>query len=178
MDAGPRAVAQGCRPRGRETNPSAAGYLEDEVQLGDLIMGRNMFDGGPGPWGKDPWNGCWGDDPPFHLPVFVLTHHLRAALQCEGRTRFTFVTDGIASALEQAPRAAQGKDMALSGGAGAAQQYLAAGSIDELQIQLVPAFLGSGVRLSNDDHLTSVRQEQHQVVVAPRVTRLSYRVVG
>ena len=98
-------------------------------------MGRNMFGGGPGPWGDDPWGGWWGDDPPFHHPVFVLTHHEREPLEKEGGTSFTFVTDGIESALEQAKEAAGGKDVSLGGGAEVAQQYLAAGLIDETAAQ-------------------------------------------
>ena len=100
-------------------------------------MGRNMF-GGRGPWGDQPWNGWWGDDPPFHTPVFVVTHHPREPLVMQGGTTFTFVTDGIESALTQAMRAAGGKDVTLGGGASVIQQYLKAGLLDELQINLVP----------------------------------------
>ena len=122
--------------------------MEAEIaNLGATIMGRNMFGGGPGPWSvTDPWNGWWGRKPPFHHPVFVLTHHPREPLVMEGTT-FTFVTDGIESALEQARRAADGKDVALAGGAQAAQQYLRAGLVDEMQLHLVPALLGGGERL-------------------------------
>ena len=103
-------------------------------------MGRNMF-GGEGPWGDDPWDGWWGDDPPFHTPVFIVTHHAREPVAKEGGTTFTFVTDGIESALEQARDAAGGKDVALAGGASIAQQYLKAGLIDEMQIHVVPVLL-------------------------------------
>ena len=102
-------------------------------------MGRNMFGGHPGPWdAANPWNGWWGADPPFHHPVFVLTHHPRETLVLEGGNSFTFVTDGIESALAQARAAAGGKDISLGGGAQAAQQYLAAGLVDEMEINLVP----------------------------------------
>jgi dihydrofolate reductase len=107
-----------------------------------------MFGGGPGPWSETaPWNGWWGRKPPFHHPVFVLTHHAREPLAMEGGTSFTFVTDGIESALEQARRAAGGKDVALAGGARAAQQYLSAGLVDEMQLHQVPILLGGGERL-------------------------------
>ena len=91
---------------GGETNASSAVVRESLDNIGATIMGRKMFGGGPGPWGDDPWSGWWGDDPPFHHPVFVLTHHQRSPLEMEGGTSFTFVTDGIVSALEQAKAAA------------------------------------------------------------------------
>jgi dihydrofolate reductase len=97
--------------------------------------------------GANPWNGWWGDDPPFHHPVFVLTHHAREPLRLDGGTTFTFVTGGIEAALEQARRAAGGRDVALAGGARAAQQYLVAGLVDEMLIHVVPTLLGSGERL-------------------------------
>jgi dihydrofolate reductase len=121
---------------------------ESLVNIGATIMGRNMFGGHPGPWdAKKPWTGWWGKNPPFHHPVFVLTHHPRPPLVLEGGTTFTFVTDGIASALAQARRAARGKDVALAGGAKAAQQYLSAGLVDEMELHQVPTLLGGGERL-------------------------------
>ncbi len=132
--------------------------LEEEIRnIGATIMGRNMFGGHPGPWDPQrPWNGWWGDDPPFHHPVFVLTHHPREPLECKGGTRFTFVTSGIEVALESARRAADGKDVALSGGARVAQQYLAAGLVDEMELHVAPILLGAGERLldriGNDLH--------------------------
>jgi dihydrofolate reductase len=133
---------------GGEANESSRVVDESLAGLGATIMGRNMFGGHPGPWdAKRPWNGWWGDNPPFHHPVFVLTHHARKPLKLEGGTTFNFVTDGIESALEQARRAAGGKDVLVAGGAKAAQQYLAAGLVDEMQIHLVPVLLGSGERL-------------------------------
>jgi dihydrofolate reductase len=139
------------RAHGREggaVNESTPVVEAEIANIGATIMGRNMFGGGPGPWSTtDPWKGWWGRNPPFHHPVFVLTHHPREPLMMEGGTVFTFVTDGIESALEQARRAADGKDVALAGGARAAQQYLSAGLVDEMQLHLVPALLGSGERL-------------------------------
>jgi dihydrofolate reductase len=136
---------------GREggvVNESTPVMERELANIGATIMGRNMFGGGPGPWSKtDPWNGWWGRTPPFHHPVFVLTHHPREPLMMEGGTSFTFVTDGIESALDQARRAAGGKDVALAGGARVAQQYLNAGLVDEMQLHLVPTLLGGGERL-------------------------------
>src|SRR5277367_3292001 len=110
---------------GGETNQSSEVIEESLANIGATIMGRNMFGGHPGPWAsKDPWTGWWGKNPPFHHPVFVLTHHSRPPLQLEGGNTFTFVTDGIESALNQARNAAAGKDISLAGGAKAAQQYL------------------------------------------------------
>jgi dihydrofolate reductase len=139
------------RPHGKDggvVNESTPVMEQELANIGATIMGRNMFGGGPGPWSKtDPWNGWWGRKPPFHHPVFVLTHHAREPLIMEGGTTFTFVTEGIESALEQARRAAGGKDVALAGGARVAQQYLSAGLVDEMQLHLVPALLGGGERL-------------------------------
>src|SRR5207342_835618 len=133
---------------GGEVNASTGVVEATLSNIGATIMGRKMFGGGPGGWDTDPpWNGWWGDDPPFHHPVFVLTHHPRSPLALEGGTTFTFVTDGIASALEQARQAAKGKDVSLAGGASAAQQYLRAGLVDEMEVHLVPALLGAGERL-------------------------------
>ena len=120
---------------GGEVNASSDVVEESRQNLGATVMGRNMFGGGTGPWGDDPWNGWWGDDPPFHTPVFVLTHHAREPLAMQGGTTFTFVTDGIESALDQARQAAGGKDVLVAGGANIAQQSLAAGLVDEMQLR-------------------------------------------
>src|SRR5262245_44397433 len=112
---------------GGEINASTPVVERLFENIGATVMGRNMFGGGPGAWGEKPWNGWWGDDPPFHHPVFVLTHHARDPLELQGGTTFHFVTDGIEAALEEAKSAAGGKDVSLGGGASAAQQYLAAG---------------------------------------------------
>jgi dihydrofolate reductase len=133
---------------GGEFNASNRVVEESWANIGATIMGRNMFGGHPGPWdAKKPWTGWWGKNPPYHHPVFVLTHHPRPTLTLEGGNTFTFVTDGIESALEQAKRAARGKDVSLAGGAHAAQQYLRAGLVDEMELHLAPVLLGAGERL-------------------------------
>jgi len=112
--------------------------------IGAWIMGRNMFGPMRGPWTDDGWKGWWGENPPYHVPVFVLTHHARAPLSMEGGTTFHFVTDGIHAALERARSAAQGKDVRLGGGVATVRQYLTAGLIDELHLVIAPTLLGRG----------------------------------
>lgn len=161
--------------KGGDENDSNAFTEESFANIGATIMGRNMFGGHPGPWNsKEPWNGWWGSNPPFHHPVFVLTHHPRQPLEMEGGTTFTFVTDGIKSALEQARRAAGAKDISLSGGANAAQQYLKAGVVDEMDLNLVPTLLASGERLFDGvgDNLHGL--ELVRTVAAPNVTHLKF----
>lgn len=161
--------------QGGEVNESSRVVEESLANIGATIMGRNMFGGHPGGWdAKKPWNGWWGDSPPFHHPVFVLTHHAREPLALEGGTTFTFVTDGIEAALERARQAAGGKDVSLAGGARAAQQYLAAGLVDEMEIHLAPTLLGSGERL-----FAGVGSELHglklvRTIAAPKVTHLKF----
>jgi len=160
---------------GGEVNESTAVVEESLENLGATIMGRNMFGGHPGPWNRaKPWNGWWGNDPPYHHPVFVLTHHAREPLALEGGTTFHFVTQGIEAALEQARRAAGGKDVSLAGGAKAAQQYLAAGLVDQMDISLAPVFLGSGERLL--DHIGDDLHglELVRTIVAPKVVHLKF----
>jgi dihydrofolate reductase len=160
---------------GGEVNESSKVVEASLANVGATIMGRNMFGGGPGPWDKrKPWNGWWGDNPPFHHPVFVLTHHAREPLELEGGTTFTFVSDGIEAALEQARRAADGKDVALSGGAKAAQQYLAADLLDEMQLSVVPVLLGSGTRLFENVGASLHGLEPVQTVGTPKVTHLKF----
>jgi dihydrofolate reductase len=156
-------------------NESTKVLEEEDVGVGALIMGRNMFGGGPGPWNDPVWNGWWGPVPPFHLPVFVLTHHARTPLECEGGTTFTFVTEGIRSALDRAAAAAGEADVAISGGADVAKQYLAAGLLDEFTIHLVPVLLGAGVRLF-DQGTEPVAFDQASVITAPGVVHLTYKV--
>jgi dihydrofolate reductase len=133
---------------GGEVNESNAVVEEEVANIGATVMGRNMFGGHPGPWdARSPWNGWWGAHPPFHHPVFVITHHARKPLALEGGTTFTFVTEGIEAALEQARRVAGDRDVAIAGGANVAQQFLRAGLVDEMEIHLVPTLLGSGERL-------------------------------
>ena len=160
---------------GGEVNESTRVVEEGLENIGATVMGRNMFGGHPGPWNEEtPWNGWWGPDPPYHHPVFVLTHHAREPLVMEGGTTFYFVTDGIESALEQARRAAGGKDVTLAGGANAAQQYLKAGLVDEMEINLAPTLLGSGERLFDGvgDDLHGLKLVQ--TVATPRVTHLKF----
>jgi dihydrofolate reductase len=153
--------------------------LEEAVGRGGAqIMGRRMFSGGfgPGPWADDPnAGGWWGDEPPFHMPVFVLTHHAREPLVL-GDTTITFVTDGIESALEQARAAAGDKNVGIGGGGSAVQQYLAAGLVDELQVHVAPMFLGTGVRLFDNLGEHRPKLELLRVVESPAVTHIRYRV--
>jgi len=121
-------------------------FTEVVEAAGAYIMGRKMFGGGDGEW-DETWRGWWGDDPPFHAPVFVLSHHSREPLSMPGGTTFTFVTEGIRAALQQARAAAGDKGVAIAGGASVVQQYLAAGLLDELYLHIVPVVLGSGERL-------------------------------
>jgi dihydrofolate reductase len=118
----------------------------DEV-IGATIMGRNMFGPSRGPWENDDWKGWWGDDPPFHHPVFVLTHHAREPIPMQGGTTFHFVTDGIEAALERAFEAAGGDDVRLGGGVATIQEFLRAGLVDEMHLAITPVLLGSGERL-------------------------------
>ena len=151
-----------------------ADVVDELVQgIGAYIMGRNMFGGGDGPW--ETWTGWWGDDPPYHAPVFVLTHHLRDPLTMQGGTTFTFVHDGIESALEQAREAAGDKDVAIAGGASAVQQYLRAGLLDELNLHVVPIILGAGERLL--ENIGDPTLEPAKVITSPAVTHVTYRVV-
>jgi dihydrofolate reductase len=164
---------------GGEVDASTPVVEEAVANVGATIMGRNMFGGGPGPWdSNDPWEGWWGDEPPFHTPVFVLTHHPREPLHKQGGTTFHFVTEGIESALDQAMAAAGGKDVSLGGGADVAQQYLRAGLLDELQVSIVPVLLGGGTRLLDDLGATPPQLELVRALDAPDVTHLKYRVVS
>ena len=148
---------------------------EESAQgVGAYIMGRKMFGGGPGSWNQE-WKGWWGDDPPYHTPVFVLSHHPREPLTMLGGTTFTFVTDGIVSALEQAQAAAGDRKVSIAGGASTIRQYLAAGSLDELYLHIVPVILGAGERLLED--VGGPILEPVKVVGSPAVTHSKYRIV-
>jgi dihydrofolate reductase len=141
--------------------------------VGAYVMGRNMFGGGPGPW-DESWRGWWGEDPPYHVPVYVLTHHPRAPLVMHGGTTFYFVTEGIGEALSQATAVAGDQDVVIAGGASAVRQYLAAGHLDELYLHIVPLLLGAGERLLED---AGEREfEPLEVVHSPAVTHVKYRV--
>jgi dihydrofolate reductase len=144
-------------------------------RVGATVMGRRMFSGGAGPWEDDPnANGWWGDDPPFHHPVFVLSHHPREPLALQGGTTFTFVGDGIEAALALAREAAGERDVAVAGGANAIQQYLCAGLIDEFQLHVAPLLLGGGVPLFGDGPATPLRMVRSRVIASPGVAHLRY----
>jgi dihydrofolate reductase len=162
------------RREGGEHNADAEVIADVTQNVGAYIMGRKMFGGGDGPH-DESWRGWWGEDPPFHVPVFVLTHHAREPLPMEGGTTFTFVTDGIESALEQARAAAGERDVQIAGGATAVQQYLAAGLLDELYLHTVPVILGAGERLL--DGVGDPALEVVDVVNGPGATHVKYRVV-
>jgi dihydrofolate reductase len=150
-----------------------AAELQGITAAGAFIMGRNMFSPGRGDWDLE-WKGWWGDEPPYHRPVFVLTHHPRPVLPMSGGTTFTFVTDGIESALAQAREAAGGGDIAIAGGAHTVNQYLAAGLIDELRLHVAPVLLGAGERLF--DGVGDLTLEPLGVRGTDLVTHLRYRV--
>jgi len=162
---------------GGETGPDDELSRELQARVGAVVMGRRMFSGGDGPWESDPnADAWWGDDPPFHVPVFVLTHHEREPVVKEGGTTFTFVTDGIESALEQARAAAEDSDVQLSGGASVAQQYLRAGQLDELNVHVAPILLGGGVSLFGELGPDAPGLKLTKVVESPFVTHLTYEI--
>jgi dihydrofolate reductase len=161
---------------GGEMNASNAVAEELESGYGAVIMGRKMFGPiGGGDWGDGSWKGWWGDNPPYHTPVYVLTHHEREPVEMEGGTTFNFVTDGIESALEQAREAAGDRDVQLAGGASTLQQYLAAGLVDEFEVTISPILLGAGERLM--DNVGDLQVERIRVVEGPDATHVKYRVV-
>jgi dihydrofolate reductase len=166
-------------PHGREggeVNINSAILEEANDNVGAEIMGRGKFGpAGGGPWPDEPWEGWWGEDPPFHKPVFVVTHHEREPLTLSDTT-FTFVTDGIESAPEQAKEAAGDQDVYVGGGASIINQYLAAGLVDEIEIHVSPLILGGGERLF-DGVGPDLKLEQLRAVEAPGVAHLKYRVV-
>jgi dihydrofolate reductase len=162
---------------GGETGPDNDLLEESFKANGAVIMGRRMFSAGSGPWEDDPnADAWWGDDPPFGVPVFILTHHPRETVTKQGGTTFNFVTDGIESALEQAQAAAGDKDVGIGGGANVFQQYLKAGLVDELLIHVAPVLMGEGVRLFEGHIDGQVELERTQVLDSPTVTHLRYRV--
>jgi dihydrofolate reductase len=164
--------------QGGEVNESTRVIEETLENVGAGVMGRNMFGPPAGAdWGDGRWKGWWGDDPPYHNDVFVLTNYPRAPLVMEGGTTFHFVTDGIERALELAKQAAAGQDVRLWGGAHAIQQYMAAGLLDELELALVPVLLGDGERIFDNLGDTEPQLELVRVVDAPGVTHLKYRVL-
>jgi dihydrofolate reductase len=163
---------------GGETGPDGDLFKASVDRIGAVIMGRRMFSGGSGPWEQDPnADAWWGDDPPFHVPVFVLTHHEREPVEKEGGTTFHFVTDGPESALEQARAAAGDKDVSIAGGANVAQQYLRAGVVDDMTLHLAPVLLGGGVSLFGDLG-TDLRLKLTNLLEGPHATHLQYLVEG
>ncbi|MFL5895876.1 MAG: dihydrofolate reductase family protein [Thermoleophilaceae bacterium] len=163
--------------QGGEVNASSEIIDESRANVGAAVMGRNMF--GPprgGAWGDEQWAGWWGDDPPYHYDVFVVTHHPREPVEMEGGTTFHFVTDGIELALERAKESADGQDVMLWGGAEVINQYLAAGLLDELELHVVPLLLGAGARLFDNLGAREIQLEQVRAVEAPGVTHIKYRV--
>jgi len=171
--------------RERHGESGGARYADDDVvaeslaETGAVVMGRRMFSGGEGPWDEDPnADGWWGDTPPFGVSVFVLTHHARETVAKQGGTTFTFVTNGVEAALEQARAAAGDKNVLVAGGANAVQQVMRAGQLEEIQIHLAPVLLGGGTRLLDDLRKADVQLESTRVIESPAVTHLRYRVVG
>jgi dihydrofolate reductase len=152
---------------GGETNRDSEILEEAMGNLGAVVVGRRMFDNAGG----------WGDNPPFHVPVFVLTHEAREQEAKEGGTTFTFVTEGVETAIHQAQTAAGDKDVSIGGGANTIQQFLRAGLVDELQVHLAPLLLGGGVRLFDDLGTDEVKLQSTRVVESPAVTHLKFRVV-
>lgn len=160
-----------------ETGPDDDVVQESFAGVGATIMGRNMFGGGPGPWGDESWTGWWGPNPPFHHPVFVLTHYAREPLEMDGGTTFHFVTDGPHAALERAREAADAQDILIGGGANTAQQYLAAGLVNEMELHVVPVLLGAGERLFDNLEGGDLRLELVRTVGSRCVTHLKYRIL-
>ena len=161
---------------GGETNASSAVVQERWANIGATIMGRNMFGPIRGEWPDGSWRGWWGEEPPYHHPVFVLTHHPREPLEMEGGTVFEFVTGGIESALARAKDAAQGDDVWLAGGASVVNQYLAAGLVDEIDLSIAPLVLGAGERLFDGIERGSLKLTQIRAVDAPGATHIKYQV--
>lgn len=160
---------------GGETGPDNEILLESTKNVGAVIMGRKMFSGGSGSWENDPNpDGWWGDTPPFHVPVFILTKHKRETVEKNGGTTFTFVTDGVESALSQAKKVAEDKDISIGGGANVIQQFIQKKLLDELHIHMVPIVLGSGTLLL--DNLGDVQLEKISVVDSPLVTHFKFKL--
>ena len=162
--------------QGGETNASSPVVKERRANIGATIMGRNMFGPIRGRWPDESWRGWWGEDPPYHHPVFVLTHHPRQPIPMKGGTTFHFVTDGIESALAQAKDAAHGRDIWLAGGASVVNQYLAAGLVDEIDLSIAPVILGGGARLFDGLDRGALKLEQVRAVDAFGVTHIKYEV--
>ncbi|HET7744643.1 MAG TPA: dihydrofolate reductase family protein [Gaiellaceae bacterium] len=164
---------------GGEENADSKLVAERLAATGAVVMGRRMFSGGQGPWEDDPnADGWWGDEPPFRVPVFVLTHHAREPQQKDGGTTFTFVTDGVGPAIEQAIAGAGGRDVQVAGGAMVIQQALCAGVVHELLIHVAPVLLGGGTALLEGLTEADVRLGPAQVTPSPRAVHLSYPIAS
>ena len=168
METFQRMTAQGGGARGID-NDFAAAALDFE-KVGACIMGRNMFGPVRGPWRDDSWKGWWGANPPFHNPVFVLTHHARASFEMEGGTTFHFITDGTDSALRRAKAAANGKEIRIGGGVSVIRQYLLKGQIDEMQLAVAPVLLGEGEALLHGINLHQLGYKPVRVVAGENAT--------
>jgi dihydrofolate reductase len=172
---GTRTFRQMFGEEGGETgvdNDFAARGIEN---LGAWILGRNMFSPYRGPWKDDAWKGWWGDNPPYHVPVFVLTHHARPPLTMEGGTTFHFVTGGIHEALKLARQAAGGRDIRLGGGVATVREYLQAGLVDEMHFAISPVLLGSGESLLGGLDLRKLGYEQSEYVASPAAAHFVVR---
>jgi dihydrofolate reductase len=159
-----------------EENPSNAVIESAQANVGAVVMGRNMFGPVRGEWGDSEWRGWWGEEPPFHAPVFVLTHHEHGPIEMEGGTTFHFVTEGIESAVAQAKEVAGDKDVSIAGGASVLQQAIAAGLLDELWIQQAPILLGGGERLLDNLPAGARSFELAEVVQGPDAVHLRYAI--
>jgi dihydrofolate reductase len=157
-----------------EAGPDEEHAVRIGENVGATIMGRNMFGPVRGEWGDTDWAGWWGDEPPYHTPVFVLTHHAREPLELQGGTTFHFVTDGIDAALERATAAAGDRDVSVGGGAETAQQYLRAGLVDELDVHVAPLLLGAGARLFENLDGARMDFECVRLVSSPAAAHFSY----
>ena len=168
-------TAQGMSPVPETPDDPIVKELMANAGVGAFIMGRHMFGPGRGEWDED-WKGWWGDNPSYHAPVFVLTHHPRRPVPMQGGTTFYFVTDGIDSALRQAREAASGKDVQVAGGASTVQQFIRAGHLDELHLHIAPVVLGAGERLL--ENVGDPKMSPVRVVASPAVTHITYRIEG
>jgi dihydrofolate reductase len=159
-----------------DENPSNAVLAAAQANVGAVVMGRNMFGPVRGAWPDEDWQGWWGDDPPFHCPVYVLTHHPRDPFELDGGNSFHFVTEGIEKAVAEAKEAADDQDVSIGGGASTVQQAIAAGLLDEIMVNQVPLILGAGERLF--DHLTAgvATPELTSVVEGLDALHLTYRL--
>jgi dihydrofolate reductase len=157
-------------------NPSDAVMDAAQANVGAVVMGRNMFGPVRGSWGDSSWNGWWGENPSYHVPVFVLTHHEREPVEMEGGTTFNFVTEGVESAMARAKEVAGNADISVGGGASTLHQSLRAGLLDEILVNQVPVLLGAGERLFDDLPADAAGFELVQLVEGREATHLTYRV--